>query len=49
MLGHTNLTVESAIRHFELLEIGKGAPLRRESTSELVGVVHVIAKSEHLE
>ena len=49
MLEHTNLTVETACDHLEPLEISKGAPLRRDSTSELVGVVDVFAKSEHLE
>ena len=52
MLEHTNLTAETACDHLELLEIGKGAPLRRDSTGELVGVAeHTthVAKAEHLE
>ena len=49
MMGHTNLTVESAIRHFEILEIGKSAPFRRDSTSKLVVVGIAITKIEHLE
>ena len=49
MLEHTNLTAETACDHLELLEIGKGAPLRRDSTGELVGVAVVFAKVEHLE
>ena len=51
MLGHTNRTVETTCDHLELLEVGKGAPLRRDSAGELVGVavVFVFAKIEHLE
>ena len=49
MMEHTNLTVETACDHLELLEIGKGAPLRRDSTGELVGVLIGVAKVEHLE
>ena len=44
MLGHTNLTVETTIDHAELLEVGKGAPFRRDPTGELVH-----AKIEHFE
>ena len=57
--GHAILTVETTCDHLELLEVGKGAPLRRDSTGELVGVVAVVfatgelvgvvAKSEHLD
>ena len=43
------LTVEAACDHLELLEIGKGAPLRRDSTGELVLVDVGVAKAEHLE
>ena len=49
MMEHTNLTVETACDHNELLEIGKGAPLRWDSTGELVGVEFAAAKVEHLE
>ena len=49
MLEHTNLTVETACDHLELLEIGKGAPLRWDSTGELVSVADAAAKVEHLE
>ena len=49
MLGHTTLTVEIACDHFELLEVGKGAPFRRDSTGEPVGVEAVFAKAENLE
>ena len=41
--------MEIACDHLELLEVGKGAQLRRDATSELVGVVVVIAKNEHFE
>ena len=43
------LTVESARDYLERLEICQSAPFGRDSTSELVGVVAVFAKSEHLE
>ena len=48
---HTNLTVETACDHRELLEVGKSAPFRRDSTGELalVGVAGVVAKVEILE
>ena len=49
MLGHTNLTVETACDRPELLEVGKSAPFRRDSTGELVGVANISAKGEHLE
>ena len=50
MLGHTNRTVETTFDHLELLEVGKSAPFRRDSTGELVGVVDdAVAKVEHLE
>ena len=42
------LTVESARDYLERLEICQSAPFGRNSTSELVGVVAVYAKSEHL-
>ena len=49
MMGHTNLTVETAVSHHERLEVCKSAPLRRNATGELVGVVvYVIAKVEYL-
>ena len=49
MLGHTNRTVETTCAHLELLEVGKSAPVRRDSTGELVGVVFGFAKNEHFE
>ena len=49
MLGHTNLTVETTLDHAEFLEVGKGAPFRRDPTGELVGVVRGVAKIEHFE
>ena len=49
MLGHTNRTVETTCGHLELLEVGKSAPFRRNSTGELVGVARTVAKVEHLE
>ena len=51
MLGHTNRTVETTCDHLELLEVGKSAPFRRDSTGELVGVqcYIIVAKDEHLE
>ena len=49
MMGHTNRTVEATCDHLELLEVGKSAPFRRDSTGELIGVVIVVAKVEHLE
>ena len=49
MMGHTNRTVEITCDHRELLEVGKNAPFRRDSTSELVGVVRIVAKVEKLE
>ena len=47
--GACTLTVETTCDHLELLEVGKGAPLRRDATSELVGVSAGFAKVEHLE
>ena len=49
MLGHTTRTVETAFDHLELLEVGKSAPFRRDSTGKLVGVAIVATKVEHLE
>ena len=49
MLGHTNLTVETACDHLELLEVGKCTPFRRDSAGELVSVCMPVAKVEHLE
>ena len=46
---HTNLTVETAVVHHELLEVGKGAPLRWDSTGELVCVADAAVKVEHFE
>ena len=42
-------TVESASGHLELLEVRESTPSRRDSTSELVGVVIAISKIEDLE
>ena len=47
--GHKNLTVETTVDHAELLEVGKGAPFRRDPTSKLVGVVIELTKIELLE
>ena len=52
MLGHTNLTVETTCDHLELLGVCKSAPVRRDSTGELIGVGvvdAVVKKVEHLE
>ena len=50
MLGHTNRTVETTCDHLELLEVGKSAPFRRDSTGEIVGFAEQrFAKVEHLE
>ena len=49
MMGQTNRTVETTCDHLELLEVGKSAPFRRDSTGELVGVARTVAKVEHLE
>ena len=43
------LTFESARDYLERLEICQSAPFGRDSTSKLVGVPAVFAKSEHLE
>ena len=43
------LTVEFARDYLERVEICQSAPFGWDSTSELVGVVDVFAKSEHLE
>ena len=45
-MGYTHLTVETACGHVELLEVGKGAPFRQDSTGELVAA---FAKAENLE
>ena len=47
--GAEQITVEAAVGHVELLEVRKSAPFRRDSTGELVGVVAVFTKVEHLE
>ena len=55
--GAEQLTVESATIHFELLEVCESAPLGRDSTRELVGIVQspitsvivATAKIEHLQ
>ena len=49
MTEHTSLTAETACYHLELLEVGKGAPFRRDPTGELVGVGIGGAKVENLE
>ena len=48
-MGTTNLTVEAAVYHLELLEVRESAPFRRDSASELMRSVSCSADVEHLE